>query len=358
MKSRRAAPFLGLAILLSSCGKPAAKEPEPKLLHVRAAAVEPHDFTVQLRVAGRIAPPVDRQASVSAPVAGRILEVVAREGQRVRQGEVLARVDPRLLEDAVRAAEAALKRAQADAAFKREVARRSRGLFEKGVASRQEAESDESGAVAADASAVEASSTLATARRNRGFAEVTSPFDGVVVKVNRHPGEQVDGTAATAIVDVAGIHPLEVTLDVPAEALAKLRIGDTAEVAVNADQKLPAHVARIAGSLDANSVAGGVRLAFSGTVPPLALGTPVQVTLTLETLKGALAVPKRAVRRGADGGAEVVLVVDGKAKAQSVVVGPEDGDLIAIRSGLAVGAVVVVDDPLGLPDGAALEAER
>lgn len=358
MKTLRAAPLLGAAILLSSCGSRDAKEPQAKPLHVRAATAAPHDFNLHVRVVGRVAPPIDRQASVSAPVAGRILEVLAREGQRVVQGEVLARVDARLLEDGVRTAEAALKRAQADAAFRGEVARRSRGLFEKGVASRQEAESDESAAVAAEAGVVEATSAVATARRNLRFAEVTSPFDGVVVKVNRHAGEQVDGTSATAIVEVAGIHPLEVTLDVPAETLAKLRVGDPAEVTVGTGQKLPARVARLAGSLDPNSVVGGVRLAFSGKVPPLALGTPVEVTLTLETLKGSLAVPKRAVRRGADGRTEVVLVADGKAKIQVVVTGPEDGDLVAIRSGLAPLAVVVVDDPLGLPDGVALEVER
>jgi hypothetical protein len=64
------------------------------------------------------------------------------------------------------------------------------------------------------------------------------------------------------------------------------------------------------------------------------------------------------VRRGAEGGAEVVLVVEGKAKSTPVVTGPEDGDVIAIRSGLKVGDVVVVEDPLGLPDGTVLEIAR
>lgn len=355
----KAQPLLALlaASLLCGCGSPGG-DPPPKAVHVRVAAAAARDFTVRFRVSGRIAPPVDRQASVSASVAGRVQDVTAREGQRVKQGDILARIDARTLEDAVRSAEAALKRVQADSSFKHEVARRSRELFEKGVASRQEAESDESAAVAVDASVVEATSNVATARRNRAFADITAPFDGVVVRVLRHPGELVDGTSGTAIAEVAGLHPLEVVLDAPSEVLARLRVGDKAEVSQASDKALPASVARIAGALDAASLVGGVRLRFTGSDPALVLGSPVEVALTLERLKGAVSVPKRAVRRGPEGGAEVVLAADGKAKVTPVVTGPEDGDSIVIREGLNLGQVVVVEDPLGLADGTALEVER
>jgi RND family efflux transporter MFP subunit len=325
---------------------------------MRVADAVLHDFAVRLHVSGRIAPPVDQQASVSAPVAGRIQEVTAREGQRVRKNEVLARVDARPLEEAVRSAEAALKRAEADAVFKRDVAKRSRDLYDKGVVARQEADADSSAAVAAEAAVVEATSALSAARRNRGWAEVGAPFDGVVVRVLRHSGEQVDGTAATPIVEVAGLDPLEVSLDVPPEALARLRLGDEAEVTAGSGAPLAASVTRVAGALDAASLVGGVRLRFTGAMPPLALGTPVDVRLTLERLPGAVAVPKRAVRRSTEGTAEVVAVVGGKAKATPVTLGPEDAGLVAIRSGLKAGDVVVVEDPLGLADGVALEIQR
>lgn len=345
-----------IAILAAGCGSHDAKVEPRKGVHVKVEAAGKHDFTLRLRASGRIAPPTDRQASVSSPFAGRIQEVSAREGEVVKKGQLLARVDARPLEDAVLSAEAALKRAQADSTFKRNVARRSRDLFQKGVASRQEAESDESAAVSAESAAVEANSAMATARRNRSFAEITAPFDGVVVRIQKHPGEQVDGTGATAIVDVAGLHPLEVALDAPAEALTRIHEGDPAEVRSNAGEILPARVSRVSGSLDAASVVGGVRLRFQGADPALPLGSPVEVTLTLEKMAGAVSVQKRAVRRGVEGGPEVVLVVDGKAKATPVVTGPEEGSLIAILSGLTPGQIVVVEEPLGLEDGTLLEA--
>jgi membrane fusion protein, multidrug efflux system len=355
---RQAAALLGAAALAAGCGARDGADPAPKAIHVRVAAAVRHDFTVRAHVAGRLVPTVDRQASVSAPVGGRVQEVTAREGQRVKRGDVLARVDARQLEDAERSAEAALKRTEADLALKRGVANRSRELYEKGVIARQEADSDASAAVAAESAKVEATANLATARRNRGYAEIVAPFDGVVVRVLRHPGEQVDGTAATPIVEVAGLQPLEVIADAPSEILARLHAGDEAEVILGSGEKLPARVASVSGALDAASVVGGVRLAFAGVSPALAIGSPVDVTLAVEHLKDALAVPKRAVRRGAEGGAEVVAVVDGKAKAIPVVTGPEDGDVIAIRSGLNPGDVVVVEDPLGLPDGTRLEIAR
>ena len=357
MRFRTSASFLAAAVL-AGCGARDAGEPAARPVRVRVASAVAHDFALTLRVAGRIAPPVDRQASVSAPVAGRVQEVIAREGQRVRKDEVLARVDTRPLDEAVRSAEASLKRAEADATFRHDVAKRSRDLYEKGVVARQEADADGSAAVAADAAVVEATSALSAARRNRGWAEVAAPFDGVVVRILRHPGEQVDGTAATPIAEVAGLDPLEVSLDVPPEALERLHVGDAAAVTSGSGAPLPARVTRVAGALDAASLVGGVRLRFSGAAPALALGTPVDVRLTLERLPGAVAVPKRAVRRSADGVPEVVAVVGGKSKATRVTLGPEDGGLVAVRSGLKAGDTVVVDDPLGLADGVPLEIER
>jgi RND family efflux transporter MFP subunit len=344
--------------LAASCGKKDSGESAPRPVKVRIAAAAPHDFEVRFRASGRIAPPVDRQASVSAPVAGRIREVVAREGQKVKKDEVLARLDERPLDDSVRAAEAALRRAEADAAFKRDVAKRSRDLYEKGVVARQEADADASAAVAAESAVVEATSGLSVVRRNRGWTDVAAPFDGVVVRILKHPGEQVDGTSATPIVEVAGLDPLEVSLDVPPEALALLKVGDAARVTANRLPSLEARVTRVAGALDTASLVGGVRLRFVGASPPLALGTPVDVALTLEHLQGALAVPKRAVRRGPEGAAEVVSVVEGKAKAVPVTLGPEDGNLVAVLAGLKAGDQVVVEDPLGLADGTLLEIER
>lgn len=348
---------LAVAAALAGCGGGGVGE-AVRPAKVRVVAATTHDFAVRLHVAGRVAPPVDRQASVSSPVAGRLLELVAREGQRVRKGEVLARVDARPFEESVRSAEAALRRAEADAAFKRDVAKRSRELYDKGVVARQDADADASAAVAAEAAVVEATSSLSAARRNRGWAEVTAPFDGVVVRVLRHPGEQVDGTAASPIAEVAGLEPLEVSLDVPPEALARLRVGDGAEVTTGSGAPLAARITRVAGSLDAASLVGGVRLRFTGASPPLALGTPVDVTLTLERLPGAVAVPRRAVRRSAEGAAEVVLAAGGRARATPIALGPEDGDLVAVRSGLKAGDVVVVEDPLGLADGVPLEILR
>ena len=358
MRLRISATVFLAAAALAACRAREAAGPDARPAKVRVATAEAHDFAVALRVSGRIAPPVDRQASVSAPVAGRVQEVLAREGQRVKKDEVLARVDARQLEDAVRSAEAALRRAEAEAAFKRDVAKRSRDLYEKGVVAGQEAAADASAAVAAESAVVEATSAVSAARRNRGWADVAAPFDGVVVRILRHPGEQVDGTAATPIAEVAGLDPLEVALEVPPEALARLRVGDEAAVTSGGGAPLPARITRVAGSLDAASLVGGVRLRFVGASPPLALGTPVDVRLAPERLAGAVAVPKRAVRRSAEGAAEVVAVVDGKAKATPVVLGPEDSGLVAIRSGLKAGDVVVVEDPLGLADGTVLVIAR
>src|SRR5206468_9031618 len=84
--------------------------------------------------------PPDRDATLAPLVAGLLLAVPVREGQSVRAGEILARVEGAPLDDALRAAEAAERRADAEAAFRKSAAVRTRTLVDKGVASRQDAE--------------------------------------------------------------------------------------------------------------------------------------------------------------------------------------------------------------------------
>ena len=90
-----------------------------------------------------MAPPYDRDATLAPLVPGRIVFLDARVGEMVSEGAVVARVETDALDDQLKSAEAAARRSEADVAFKRGVAKRSRDLLAKGVASREEAESAE-----------------------------------------------------------------------------------------------------------------------------------------------------------------------------------------------------------------------
>src|SRR3989442_7648378 len=115
-------------------------------VQVRTARAAGGTITEWIRLYGRIAPPPDRDATLAPLVAGLLLAVPVREGQSVKVGEVVARVEGAPLDDGLRAAEAAERRAEAEAAYRRSAATRTRTLVDKGAASRQDAEADEAAA--------------------------------------------------------------------------------------------------------------------------------------------------------------------------------------------------------------------
>jgi RND family efflux transporter MFP subunit len=216
----------------------------------------------------------------------------------------------------------------------------------------EQAEVDDSAALAAEAALAQARTTRAEAMRRNGWAELAAPFDGVVVRVLRQAGEPVDGTAATPVVEIAAEHPVQVAFDAAAEPLTRLKEGQHAEILVGANAAaIPAAVVGVAAAVDPATGTGPVRLAPLTEDPSLLLGRMVEARIAVASREGALFVPSAALRGGQDGVVEVVAVEDHKTRVLTVVTGLRDGDRVEIVSGLDAGASIVVDDPVGLADG-------
>jgi RND family efflux transporter MFP subunit len=352
------------AIGLAACR--ASEKPAASAAPVTVAAAATGPAVEWLELFGRVVPPADRDATIAPQVAGVLLEVKVRDGEAVRKNDVVARVDPAPLADALAGAEAAARRAAADAAFRRRTAERTRGLFEKGVASGQEAEADEAAAVGAEASELEAASALALARRRLAWAELRAPFDGVVLKVLRRAGDTVDGSPATPVVEIAAPTPVQVAADATAGALRSVAPGQRAEVTIHGEAMAPvqaatqdqgatalaAKVLRVSRSVDPATGAGEVRLDFADPDVRLVLGTSVSIRVAVREKSDALTVPATALRHGPDGAAQVVVVEGTTARVRTVATGIADRERVEILSGLRAGEQVVVDDPVGLADGA------
>lgn len=341
------------ALLCAACRKAPADAPiDPPA--VRVAPAEAGTLTEWLRLPGRVVPPPDRDATLALRTEGILAEVTARLGQRVARGTVLARADAAPLNDALSAADAAVKGATADAEAKRRVATRSRNLVARGVISGEQAETDEAAAFAAEAALSQAQAARNSASRRRGWVELVAPFDGVVVRVLRQAGDSVDGTAGTPVVELAAEHPVQVALDAPAGSISRLKAGQKAEIAVDAAQAAPieARVVGVAAAVDSTTGTGPVRLAPLTEDAALLLGRVVEARIAVAAKTGAVVVPATALRGGGGGAVEAVVVEGHKARVRTVVTGIRDGDRVEIVSGLAVGENVVVDDPVGLADGA------
>ena len=352
MRTRRVIATL-LAAVCVACGREPA-EPAVEPPAVRVAPVARGTLSEWLRLSGRVVPLPDHDATLSPRVDGVLAEVTVRLGSRVSRGQVLARVGTSILDDALQAAVAAEQSAAADAMAKRRAATRTRTLVERGVVSGEQAETDEATATAAEAALSQAQATRALASRRKGWAELKAPFDGVVLRVLRQAGEPVDGTAATPVIEVAAEHPVQVALDATAAVLSRLSEGQTAEIVVDRAEATPiaARVSGVARSVDAATGTGPVRLDPSADDASLLLGRVVEARIAVAAHAGVLFVPAQALRGGADGIVEAVVVKDHRSHVVAVVPGIHDGDRVEVVSGLREGDAVVIDDPVGLGDDA------
>ena len=349
------AVILGVVWLVVAGCRGAAETQAPAPAPVRTVRAAPATLVDRVRLAGRLVPRPDRDATLAPLVAGRLSSVEVRQGQTVRKGEVLARIDPASLDSAVGAAEAAERRADAERAFRGKAAERSKLLHDKGVASLEEAEADEAAAVAAESAHAEAAAALEEARRRRSWSELRAPFDGVVVRVLRGAGEQADGTPATAVLEIASPEPLEVAAGATAETLARLSTGIEAVILAPGSDAVAfrARVIRSARAIDPATGIGEVRLQPLGTPrSSLVLGAAVEVLAEVSRKRAAVTVPAAAVCRSAGEASEVVVVEGGRARPRAVTTGLADGEQIEILTGLTAGEEVVIDDPLALADGA------
>lgn len=303
-----------------------------------------------LALEGRLVPPPERDATLAPQVAGRLEEVPVREGDVVAAGTILAVVDARAMDEALRSARAALAKADQEAAAKERIAQTSASLFAKGIAAAEERDADRAAAESARAAQVEAQSQLEKAERERGFTRLTAPFDGVVAQLLRHPGETVDGTPATPVLRLLGSGATEVAVTATARDLARLAVAQEASIRADGDgAPLAARVTRVARAVDPVTGLGEARLRLQAPTR-LPLLSSVKASVLLARHEGLLTIPVSALRRGEDGSEEVVVVKDGVCHPRRVTTGLRDGRA-SVTAGLAEGETVVVDSPLGLSEG-------
>lgn len=348
-----------LVVALVALGCKHAEEHEPAAKRaVRCAPAEAASLVDAIELRGTVSPLPERDAQVAAQVEGRLLRVYVREGDVVTAGQPVARVDVAPLVDDAQAAEAALAKTHAEVKNAKATLARVQRVFEHGIAARQEVDDATARADTATASQSEAESAARRARRQVERATVRSPLAGMVVRILRKPGELVDGTPATPIVEVADPSRLELTADATAADLVRIQKGQAAEVTIAA---LPGatwtgKVAAVSPAVDRATGLGVVRLALelAGHVrPPIGvLGT---AHISTEAARKTVVVPKEAVRSGAGAELEVVLCgADGVAHVRNIPRGGSQGTKVEAR-GLEVGQAVVVEPVIGIADGEAIE---
>ena len=198
---------------------------------------------------GKIQPEIE--VKISSEVSGEIIALPIKEGQQVKKGDLLVRINPDLYESGVNRSVASMSTtkaglSQADAQVKEAKANydRNKKLFEKGIISKSEWDRIVSAyevAVANKQSAYyqvqSASATVTEAKDNLGRTTIYAPADGTISLLNVELGERVLGTqqmAGTEILRIANLNNMEVEVDVNENDIVKVNIGDSANIEVDA----------------------------------------------------------------------------------------------------------------------------
>ncbi len=314
---------------------------------VRVTRADIHQL---LALTGTIAAPPNQDVRVSSLVAGRIAEMKVAEGDRVTAGQRLAKIDDRSYRDQLQQAEAAAAQARANLENARLARARNENLFSRGIAARKELEDSRTQESIAEAALRQAEAALAIARLQVSRTEVRSPLTGTVVKRFASLGEQVDGTAAQPILEVANLAQAELLGNVPAIYLGKIRVGQTLPISSDAfpGTAFTGRVVAVSQAVDPATNVGLIRIRMTNAGGLLRLGMFLSIQVPIETHAKALGVPPQAVYRDAEGQPHVYRVEGSNATAVPVQVGLETPERVELLSGIKEGDTVVFTGGYGL----------
>jgi len=310
-------------------------------------AVPPHPVATATVRAGSVADEVrtvalvqsDTSAQVAAQVGGVLQEVRVREGDSVKKGQVLARIDPRTLADAVETARARVSAADEDFRRQEAVFARDQALFDGRAISRQALDLSRAQLEGARAARVSARQGQDSARTVRSYADVVSPFDGRVTARLAEPGDLAAPGKALFSIQVPGTVRLVSKLS--QDVVARLKAGDEV-VFADAGRTAKGTVTRIYPALDPAHL-GVVETVLDAAPFGLPAGATVAATYVPASVAGLL-VPASAILRGLDQ-TLVIRVRDGRAEPVPVEVAGRSARDVAVQGGIAAGDVVVT----GLP---------
>ena len=343
----------------ASKGEDAQPNPADIVVEVTVTRVERADISSLLTVTGTIAALPNQDVRVSSLVPGRVASMRVAEGDRVRAGQVLAKIDDRPLRDQLHQAEAVVEQAKANLENAHLNRDRNANLFQRGIAARKDLEDARTQASVDEAAVRQAEAALALARLQLARTEVRSPLDGTVVKRRVSVGEQVDGTAAQPLFEVANVREVELFGNVPAPYLNKIRVGQTLRISTDAfsQKESLGRVVAISPAVDPATNVGLVRIRIANGAGLLRLGMFLSAAVPLETHVKALVVPPQAVYRDQSGQPRVYRVQGDSAAAVPVRLGLETQDRVELLSGVKDGDSIILSGGFGLPEHAKVKVK-
>jgi membrane fusion protein (multidrug efflux system) len=344
------------ALLLSACDSASSPEDAAPLATVAIETLEARPLSISSELSGRIAAP--RIAEVRARVPGVVLERVFREGSDVKKGDVLFRIDPAPFKADLDSAEAALRKAEANAFQARLQAQRYSQLIEDNAVSGQDYDNARAAVrqTAADVAANRAA--VERAKLNLGYATVTAPIAGRIGRALVTEGALVGQNETTPLALIQQLNPIHADLTQSTRELNELRralrsgqlqqVGqDQAKATLIQDDgslyPLPGKLLFTDISVDPGTGQITLRSEFPNPDLDLLPGSFVRVRLEQAFDRQGISVPQRAIQRDSAGVAQVLLLdAQQQVSLQPVELGAVQNNRWIVTHGLKPGDRIVV----------------
>jgi len=324
--------------------RPPARAPVP----VSIAVVSKQDRPVYLTGLGTVQ--ASATVRIQAQVEGKLQEVLFIEGQHVKKGDVLAKIDPRLFQAALEQAKG--KKAQ-DAAMLVAAEKdlvRSKSLASRDFGSQQNVDQQQAKVDQLKASIIANEGAIDTAQAQLDYTTILAPSDGRIGIRLVDAGNIARTSEAGSIATLMLTRPTAVLFTLPARVLGDVRRalarGPVEVIAYDQDNRRPLSTGTLL--LVDNAVdqaSGTIRLKamFANDEEELWPGESVNARLLLETRSDVLAVPPTAIQRGPQGLFAWIINANNTAEPRTIEAGPATGNLVIITSGLNEGERVVTD---------------
>ena len=318
-----------------------------------------------------------REATVSSKITGKVVEVLIEEGMKVKDGQVLARLDDTNVKAALLLAEAQLESARKALEETRvrikeadQELRRVTDLLKNNIATQADLDHAVASSESLKAKLQQQSADIVVADRQSATWQqqledtiIRAPFAGIATSKNAQPGEMISPVSAgggftrTGIGTIVDMSSLEIEIDVNESYINRVEPGQAVEATLDAypEWKIPCKVIAIIPTADRQKSTVKVRVGFDKLDPRILPEMSVKVAFrdtgsVSQTASRAVKLPKTVLQQ--QEGRDVVLVVqNGRAERRAVTVASMLNDDVLVSAGISAGERVIIDAPQGLSDG-------
>ena len=344
-----------IAVLLAACEteaeKPPAAPPAVRVGTENVVTVSKGTIVVGPIISGELR--AEREATVRAEIGGSVTQVNVKEGQAVRRGAILGRIETRTLDDVKQSAASAVRNAENQLAVARREMDRTETLVKAGALAARDLDIARQNVTAAEAQLADAKSRLASADRQLADTVLRAPINGLIAKRPVNIGDVVSlGDELFTIIDPSS---MRLEASVPADDLSRLRVGATVDFMVRGyEQQFEGRIATIAPQADPVTRQVPIFVTIPNVGGRLVAGLFAEGRVVSQSADG-LVVPINAVNM--TGSPWVLRVKDGRTERVDVRLGLQDPrtERVLVVSGVTEGDILLRGAAQGITSGTAVD---